>query len=962
MDKCTVLANSADLIREVAGLLERVGNDYSKSLVVFPGKRPAHFLRRLIAEQIGSAYIPPTIFSMEEFIDHMYEKMNEPVLRKIDAIDAIAFLFDLHRNTDDPLGGEGFLSLDAFFRLGLGIFRDLEELVIEHVDRQRLESLETFIETPVPPQTGRSLQTLSFFYDAFYPAIHRAGFCSRSERYVAVSSRITTENTPWKRIVFAGFYGLTACERIFFKKALGWDGAFLLFQDGPGMGEQLSFLGVEHRNEGAIDINSRNECPKIHFHKSADSHGQVFALSALLRKQFEMVGQAATCAVDTGSFKWAGQPNDTVIVLPAPESLFAVLYHALPVLPREDYNVSLGYPLERTPTWGFLSSLMQLVSSMDGERFYIPDYLDFVLHPYTKNVYLKGESDVTRIMFHGIEEILLQERTRSFVSLDEIEERADLLALLTDRVTGLDYVPTGEEIKKHLRTVHDELIRKVVSFEGIGDFADRIMGVLTFIYDHSSARLHPFFYPFAESFLEQLDLLKKSRVRHLAFGEKRGYFHFLKRYMAQCFTPFEGTPIRGIQVLGLLETRNLRFSRTYILDVNEGIIPDTRKEESLIPLKVRLAIGLQTYRDRDMLSAYYFDALVRGSKEVHIFFVENARKEKSRFAERLLWERQVEENAESSEQYISSLGYRLSLENSEPAIISKTTAVADFLRSRSFDATSLDVYLKCPLQFYYRYVLNMVRKDETRMVVEKVDVGRLVHKILFRYFDKRKGFSLEGKDIDLVEMRILVDSAFEEVYGPEPIGAVYLLREQITRQMEAYLGRYELPLVSNQQVTILHLEHHIECAIGDFRFKGILDRVDMRGEGVWIIDYKTGGSARSLSIDFDLLDPEDRSSWREAIGSLQLPFYRLLWDGMGGLGVERGGAMFLLLGKAHIDQGIELPLFKKEGDHRSLYERAKSVILSLTKEIADIQVPFDPALKKKDACDFCDFQYLCGTQ
>jgi hypothetical protein len=168
--------------------------------------------------------------------------------------------------------------------------------------------------------------------------------------------------------------------------------------------------------------------------------------------------------------------------------------------------------------------------------------------------------------------------------------------------------------------------------------------------------------------------------------------------------------------------------------------------------------------------------------------------------------------------------------------------------------------------------------------------------------------------------------------------------------------------VSNRQVTILNLEHSIECAIEGFCFKGILDRIDLRDEGVWIIDYKTGSSPRRLSIDFDHLDMTDRSSWREAIGSLQLPFYRLLWDGAGGLGAEKGGSMFLLLGKAHIDQGIELPLSKKEGDPQSSYERAKSVILSLTREIVDTRVPFDPALRKKDACDYCDFQYLCGTQ
>ena len=201
--------------------------------------------------------------------------------------------------------------------------------------------------------------------------------------------------------------------------------------------------------------------------------------------------------------------------------------------------------------------------------------------------------------------------------------------------------------------------------------------------------------------------MKRSRIRDLSFSERNSYFHFLKRYVAQCFTPFGGTPLRGVQVLGFLETRNLRFDRTFIVDANEDVIPDTRKEESLLPLKVRQILGMPTYEERDMLSAYYFHTLVRGSRQVHIFFVENGRKEKSRFVEQLLWEKQKKDGNESASRYVESLGYRLSLENSLPPAIPKTPAVADFLKSRTYDATSLDVYLRCPLQFYYRYVLNL---------------------------------------------------------------------------------------------------------------------------------------------------------------------------------------------------------------------------------------------------------------
>jgi ATP-dependent helicase/nuclease subunit B len=962
MDKCSMLPPSRDLIGEVAALLTAVRNDYSENLVVFPGKRPAHFLRKFIAGEIRSAYLPPAIFSMEEFIDHMYETMSQPSRRKIETIDAIAFLFNAHRGMERPVGGDGFLSLDTFFPLGMRIFRDLEELVIEGVERSKLVSLESLMAAPLPPETARSLQSLSFFYDTFYPAIRQAGFSSRSERYRFVSSQISRNASPWRRVVFAGFYGLTASEKQLFKKILDWDDAFLLFQDGPGIRAHLSFLGINPGVQRSDDDDGTGSRAAVHFHKSPDSHGQVFALSALLKTQAEEASRTVL-GQSSNSCTRGTMPVDTVaIVLPSPQSLFAVLYHALPVVPDGDFNISLGYPLERTPTWGFLSSLMQLGISMDGERFYIPDYLDVVLHPYTKNIYLGGKSEITRIMFHAVEEVLLQDRTKSFVTLGEIEENSELFTLLMGRVSRTETTRQEAEIREHLRVIHDELIRKLAIFDDIGDFADKIMAVLAFMYGHSSAHLHPFFHPFAESFMEQLDLLRKSQVKRLAFSDKHGYFHFLRRYISHCFTAFEGTPLHGLQVLGFLETRNLRFDRTYILDVNEDVIPDTRKEESLVPLGVRQAIGLPTYRDRDALAAYYFDTLVRGSREVHIFFVENGRKEKSRFVERLLWDRQAEEKTESAAPYVGSLNYRLSLETSEPRILTKTAAMSEFLRSRAFDATSLDVYLRCPLQFYYRYVLNLEKKEGTWSGVEKVGVGRLVHKIMFAYFEKRRGFTLSAADMNGADMKSHVESVFEEIYGPEPIGPVYLLRRQVLRQMEAYLQRYERPLVSRLPVTILRLEHRIERSVKGLTFRGILDRIDLRGETTCVVDYKIASSATRYAIDFDRLVVDDRDTWAEAIGSIQLPFYLFLNEEHGRARPEDGDAMFLFLGKAHLDQRIELRLFREGDDRSSAYGKVKHVLLGLASEIADPRTPFEPALRKAKACAFCDYQYLCGTQ
>ena len=148
---------------------------------------------------------------------------------------------------------------------------------------------------------------------------------------------------------------------------------------------------------------------------------------------------------------------------------------------------------------------------------------------------------------------------------------------------------------------------------------------------------------------------------------------------------------------------------------------------------------------------------------------------------------------------------------------------------------------------------------------------------------------------------------FEEVYGPDPLGQVYLLKRQILRQMEAYLKFFVAPLIERAQCAILFLEHRLETVVAPFRYKGVVDRIERRDNTTYIIDYKTGASADRLSIDFGKLNVDDRESWSRAIGSLQLPFYLLLCEQTTGESMEDLRAAFMLLGKVRLDEGAELP-------------------------------------------------------
>jgi CRISPR/Cas system-associated exonuclease Cas4 (RecB family) len=137
--------------------------------------------------------------------------------------------------------------------------------------------------------------------------------------------------------------------------------------------------------------------------------------------------------------------------------------------------------------------------------------------------------------------------------------------------------------------------------------------------------------------------------------------------------------------------------------------------------------------------------------------------------------------------------------------------------------------------------------------------------------------------------------------------------------------------------------------------------IEKRGGKTYIIDYKTGSNPNRLKINLNKLDLGSRDSWNEAIGSLQLPFYIMLYAEKTGVQIKDLNGLFLLLGRTVINKDIELRLFE-DGDEEQTFETLKTVILHLLKEIVDPVHPFKPAQDKKASCPECNFKYICGTQ
>jgi hypothetical protein len=257
-------------------------------------------------------------------------------------------------------------------------------------------------------------------------------------------------------------------------------------------------------------------------------------------------------------------------------------------------------------------------------------------------------------------------------------------------------------------------------------------------------------------------------------------------------------------------------------------------------------------------------------------------------------------------------------------------------------------------------VLGLSPKDEITGDIGRDDLGTFVHNILSCYFLNKRGRPLRKIDLSLREMDSLVETLFAKEYGNDPTGALCLLKRQVKRRMADILTYYYIPLLEKTALTVSGVEESLEVKVDGFHLKGRLDSIEQRGGKTFIVDFKTGASEQYLRINLEKLDIARRETWGNAIGSLQLPFYLLLYTEEKKRPIDECNALFLLLGCSRISEDIELRLFDGPSP-AEMFVPLKALIFKLLDEIIDPTIPFSSTGEIKNACPACDFKYICGT-
>ena len=749
----------------------------------------------------------------------------------------------------------------------------------------------------------------------------------------------------------------------------------------------------------------------------------------------------------------AGQPAlpasdrlaDTAVILPDSGLLLPVLHH----MPRTDVNISMGYPLARSPLFRLIDTLLRLQERRRGSGYYWRDLVELLRHPYIKM--LRDEPDAGAAPATGREadaatgeapenapesreageglrrELHVLERALRRRGGKYIEPRAFLLEEYQERESeAMPGAPVLAFLETLLATALDAFEQPRTPSR-LAACLDALCGLLL----DRGGHLWPRFpidaecmYRLRHSLIPEL---ARSALAHEPL-ERETLFTLLRSLMEAERVPFEADPLVGMQVMGMLESRLLSFRRVIVADAVESALPGSPQGDPLLPEPLRPELGLPSLHSREQVAAYHFFRLVKSADEVILFWREGGdaagEAGKSRFIEELLWE---EEKRRGS---LFAAGRDDPPLRTVPALVSPivrqrralpvTPEIRRLLRAAlagPVSASLLDLYLRCPLRFFYERAASLAPADEVSEGDDPLAVGDMMHRLLFDVYKNLAGKPLPGGE------------ALEAMLGGELIAAFAASHDlgRIGRSVPAdsfamlvTAGKKRLTeyLLAQPPATPLALEMSLKAAFSftgstsgpaAIHLVGKADRIDLRRsppeEGseapaphCVILDYKTGRIPRftpgiwereGLWNAMDAWTPDDVNAnlahdpgaadpvllnLAESMESVQLPLYLLLHRLAAEQGTSRpeasragdaAGAVFdapaldarwVALG----DKGKEHALFPDAMSHAMRWEiitdKFPRLVRFLLRHIAETPI----LLPKSGAhCDWCSSAKLC---
>ena len=836
-------------------LYTKIGNDLSRTVLVFPNKRANLFFNEYLAEESDQPIWSPAAMSISDLLQKLsVQKAGDPIrlvceLYKVfkeetgsrETLDDFYFWGELLISDFDDVD-KNMVDADKLF----SNLQDLKNLMddYEFLDEEQEEAIRQFFQnfsierrTELKEKFISLWDKLGIIYHRYRENLAELSIAYEGMLYRNVIEQLDTDRLKYDKYVFVGFNVLNKVEKEFFQKLQKAGKAMFYWDYDLFYTQRISkHEAGEFIKRNLIDF--PNELPESYF--------DIFRKPKKIRYISASTENAQARFLFSQTAQMGSEKENAIVL--CTDALLLPVLHSIPQ-DVQNVNITMGFPLAQTPVYSFINAAMELQTNgyrPDTGRFTYEAVSKILKHPYTRQL----SDHATRL-----ERELT--KTNRFYPLPSELKKDDFLTIL--------FTP-----QSNIRELCDYLLRLIKSISILyrkeGEYDD----IFNQLYRESIFQSH----------------LKINRLYSLIeSGELSVRTDTLKRLITKVLTasniPFHGEPAIGLQIMGVLETRNLDFRNLIMLSLNEGQLPKAGGESSFIPYNLRKAFGMTTIEHKNAVYAYYFYRLIQRAENITLLYNTSSdglnRGEESRFMLQLL----VEGPHEITREYLEA---GQSPQNTLEIQIEKTPEILRRLY-RAYDTaqpesvilspSALNTYLDCRLRFYYRYVAGLKTPDEVSAEIDSALFGTIFHlSAQLAYTDlTANGKMIQREDLerllrDEIKLQGYVDQAFkQELFKVAPeekpeYNGVQLINSKVIVSYLKQLLRNDLQYTPFEMVAMekkVSEKITIQTALGPLtlRLGGTIDRMDAKEGTLRIVDYKTGGSPKIPANIEQLFTPSE---------------------------------------------------------------------------------------------------------
>ena len=940
-------------------LYSRYGRDLSKCWIIFPNRRAGLFFSKYLNELLDAPLWAPRVITINEIIGEWSSLLVE---------DNLGLLFRLfnrynkERKTKESFDefyywGEMLLSdfddIDKYRVDARHLFQNLAsikdiESIFDYLDQTQIDAIRSFWRSFDPKKISAHQrdfisvwEVLYAIYSGFREELKGEGVAYEGMAYREVLERMENGELelPQGKMIFAGFNALNRCEKELFayfkEKDLAefywdYDNSYVDNNDheaGLFLRDNLRMFPSPPTD---IDFSQLSKGDKqVEFVSLSSDVGQAKYAHDLVKDYFEDKDVVA----------------EEVAVVLADEELLLPVLHSIPKQVK-DVNVTMGYPAKNTP----VASLLRLIVELQkGGRL-----IDQKLHFYHKHVLaLLNHQYLNRLDPEGIVVMV-----RHILTTNK-------LYLKPSELSGISML---EEVFRPVRSSTEfsgyllELLQKV--FESLND------------QEQESGPVERMEQEYIYHLFLAVKRLNALLVTHQVKMKLETYYRLLDKMVQSLTIPFEGEPLAGLQVMGILETRLLDFKKIVVLSMNEGKLPKAGSANSFIPFNLRKGFGLPTIDHQDAIFSYYFYRLMQRSKQVKLLYSTQSDGMRTGEMSRFLYQMKYETHLDIKE---SSPGFELSIPSRKIIEVPKNERIVELLATyskggkRSFSPSALNTYLGCTLRFYFKYLAGLKEPEEITEEIDPLTFGNLFHYTMERLYKP-----YEGKDVtknilkELSSKEQLIDDclteAFRKNYFKVEAGSAVVISGR-NRLIFDILKKYVYQMLVVDQsfapfsLVELERQYRIGIPVNGTRvyISGLVDRIDKVGETIRIIDYKTGQSNTQF---YDIPSLFEKEGKKRNNAAFQTFLYCLFYESNNDTSCAVSPGIYNL--KEIFHDSFASTLVMKQGrgkgtvisDYRLVKQEFTDQLQQLLQDLYNSQIPFQQAEDEK-MCRYCPYARIC---